>query len=171
MNWYKTSQSDIFQDWFTEEMEKSKKKYIISKDAPSSKEIIVNVYRGFDANLGELKRENNNYILSPKKSEQGVIWFSRNLNVAKGRGEYILEYPLRLKKHFQTVRFNDGSNYEDIPEEIIEQTHPTENCRFFAGMELPEGWFFSYKTEKHIVCSIPLLIKPEMIKLDSHYEQ
>ena len=34
------------------------------------------------------------------------------------------------------------------------------------GYELPEGWFFSYKTEKHIVCTIPIIITQNMIQTD-----
>jgi len=171
MSWYKISQSDTFQDWFTEEAGKSKNRHIVSKEPPAFKTFITTLYRGFDANLDELNKENGNYILSPKKSEQGFLWFSQKLNIAKGRGEYILEYPLQVKRHYQTVHFNDGSSYEDVPEEILDQTIPTDNCRFFAGMELPEGWFFSYKTEKHIVCSVPLIIHPNMIKTDRSYKE
>ena len=166
MNWFKASQSNTFQDWFGEEMEKEKRRSVVSKDPPSSKNLIITLYRGFDADLNKLKRSGENYIFSPEKSEQGAIWFSRSINVAKGRGKYILEYPLNCIKHFQTVHFNDGSAYDDIPKEITEKSNPTENCKFFGGIELPEGWLFSYKVEKHIICTIPILIKPEMIKLD-----
>jgi len=171
MNWYKTSQSDTFQDWFKEETERMKKIHVVSKDEPSVESTILKLYRGFDADLHKLQKSNDNYILSPEKSEQGMIWFSQNINVAQGRGKYLLIYPLRCKKHIQQIHYSDGRIYRAIPEEIQEKTMPTENCKFFGGIELPDGWFFSYKTEKHIVCSIPVLIKPEMIKLDEYYEQ
>jgi len=170
MNWYKISQSDTFQDWFVEETERMKKVHIVSKDAPFIENTTLTLYRGLNVDLNRLQKSNNSFILSPEKSEQGVIWFSQNINVAKGRGKYILIYPLQCKKHIQLIHYSDGRVYRAIPEEIQEKTISTDNCKFFSGIELPDGWFFSYKTEKHIICSVPLMIKLEMMKLDTDFE-
>jgi hypothetical protein len=170
MNWYKKSQSQSFQDWFQEEMEKTKDRRMVKKDPPSSENKTIILYRGFDADLNKLQKSGSNFIFSPKKSEQGVMWFSMDRRVAQGRGKHILEYPLQIKKHFQVIHYSDGSTYNDIPEEIKEQEHPTENCRFWGGIELPEGWFFSYKVEKHIICSVDIIVSPNMIKEDDPEE-
>ena len=171
MNWYKISQSDTFQDWFKEETERMKKVHVVSKDEPSVENVTLTLYRSFDADLNKLHKTGNSYILSPQKSEQGVIWFSQNRRVAEGRGKYILAYPLQCKRHVQATHYSDGRTYKAIPEEILEQTHPTENCKFFGGIELPDAWLFSYKTEKHIICTKDLLISPGMLKLDTGYEE
>ena len=38
-------------------------------------------------------------------------------------------------------------------------------------LELPEGWFWSYKTQKYIISSKPIIISRDMIKKDSEYEE
>ena len=45
-----------------------------------------------------------------------------------------------------------------------------ENCRFYAGIELPEGWYFSYKVQKHIVCDTPIVVSPDMINVQKEVE-
>jgi len=178
MNWfkelkfgYKTSQSDTFQDWFGKEMDKSKGVKVVSKDKPFYKTITLTLYRGFDANIDSLKQVNGNYILSPKKSEQGVLWFSQYLRDAQGRGKYILEYPLEgVKKHLQKIHYSDGHESEMTPQEILDQSKPTENSKIWQGYELPEGWLFSYKTQKFIIRTEDLIVAPNMIKRDEEYE-
>lgn len=171
MNWYKLSQSDTFQDWFGKEIDRIKKVKVISKDKSFYKIITLTLYRGFNANLNSLKQINGNYILSPKKSEQGVLWFSQYLKDAQGRGKYILEYPLEgVKKHLQKIHYSDGHVSEMVPQEILDQSKPTENSKFWAGYELPEGWLFSYKTQKFIIRTEDLIVSPNMIKRDEEHE-
>lgn len=138
---------------------------VVSKDAPSSKKITINLYRGFNGDLNKFQKDTQgNFIFSPRKSEQGVLWFSRSLDVALGRGEHLLTYPLTVTKHFQKVNLSNGSSYEDVPDEILSLSKPTENCRFYGGIELPEGWLFSYKVEKHIICTKDISVATGMIK-------
>lgn len=139
----------------------------IKRDPPTSEPITISVYRGFTANLEELHRENDSFILSPKKSEQKAIWFSRNIQDAQGRGNLLLTYPLQAIKHFQRVYYSDGDYHDEIPEEIIQQTKPTENCKFSGGIELPDGWFFSYKVQKYIISTNPIKITFNMIQPDN----
>ena len=174
MNWYKSSQQTklppIEDDWGYEALKKEPRKEV-SRDAPKKQSVTLLLYRGFDVDLNTLQRSGENYILSPSKSEQGAMWFTHKLirgydpvEYVTGRGSHILTYPLQCTKHSQTIHYSDGSTYDAIPEEILQQTEGTENCRFYAGYELPQGWFFSYKNEKFIICTIKLSVSPNMIK-------
>jgi len=164
MNWYKIAQSGSFQDWFKEDLEKWKGVKEVKRDNPVVANIALVLYRGFDADLNNIKKSGNDYVLSPRKSEQGFLWFTQYRNIAKGRGKYILEYPLEVKKHIQKVYYSNGSESDATPQEILEKNNPTENCRFYGSVELPEGWFFSYKTEKHIICAVDIVVSRDMIK-------
>ena len=131
----------------------------------------LELYRGFDVDLNTLEREGNFYILSPKRSEQGMMWFTHRfinhynpIQYAAGHGDLFLTYSLRCKKHIQTIRWSDGETQETTPQEILDKNIPTENCRFYSGIELPEGWVFSYKMEKFIGCSIKLKVTKDMIR-------
>ncbi len=142
----------------------------VKKDNPTAVPATLVLYRGFDVNLDQLQKSGGGYILSPHRSEQGAMWFTHKWingynykEYVQGRGKYLLTYPLQCKRHIQTVHYNDGTTRDTIPQEIEEKSVPTENCRYYAGYELPEGWFFSYKMEKFIICTIPIVVQPNMI--------
>jgi hypothetical protein len=144
---------------------------IVSVGEPEQKTYVLTLYRGFDVSLERLERRGPYLVLSPKKSEQGLIWFTHNLirgydpiEYVKDRGSHILTYPLQCTRHFQNVLWSDGSTSTTIPEEILQLTTPTENCRYHMGIELPPGWVFSYKYEKFVGCSIELQITPDMLR-------
>lgn len=125
----------------------------------------LKLYRGFTADLKELEQDNQFYFLSPKKSEQGMIWFTHQfingynpLDYAENHGSLLLTYPLQVKKHIQTNHQRNNKTWDSIPDYFAKLSCPTENCRFYAGMELPEGWVFSYKYEKFIGCQIKLKV-------------
>ena len=162
MNWYKKSnnQDDFFSNL--------KNRKIIKRDLPSVRTKMINLYRGFNIDFNKIKKENGYYILSPKKCEQGFLWFAHDLqyDVKKyyvGRGEYVLTYPLEIKEHYETVYWDDNSTSESVPKNINDLSQPTENCKYWGKYELPNGFLFSYKTEKHIVCEIDLKINDSMI--------
>jgi hypothetical protein len=120
--------------------------------------------------MDEIERRDGMMVLSPHKSEQGLIWFTHKLingydpiEYVTGRGKYLLTYPLDCVRHIQRKVFDDGSHYDAIPQEILDATDPTSNSRFYMGVELPEGWVFSYKMEKFIGCGIELLVSPDMV--------
>jgi hypothetical protein len=165
MNWYKKSQSQSFQDFFKEDMDKWKGVKEIKRDNPISQPITLTLYRGFDY---EPQKINNEFILSPEKSEQGVLWFAQNKKYAEGRGKYMLTYPLQATKHTQKIHYSNGQTSDTTPQEILDQNNPTENCKFYGGIELPEGWLFSYKTEKHVICLKKLIVSPGMIKVETN---
>lgn len=160
-------------DFFSIKDWKEKQKYKI-KSPPQQKNITINLYRGF--NYLPPPNPNGTYTLSPQNSEQQSLWFthdyiSRNIDpieYAQSHGKYFLIYPLEAIKHYQTVSYkppyDNESPYTIIPEEINNLTNTTENCRFYSGIELPEGWLFSYKTEKFIVSTIPIIITKDMIQ-------
>jgi hypothetical protein len=143
---------------------------LVKIEDPSSKRIDIDLYRGFDADLRKIKRHENKLILSPHKSEQGLLWFTHKLirgydpiEYAKSRGEWLLTYQLPCVRHYVRKWYDDGSHYDAIPEEILAKTIPQENCRYYMGIEVPEGWLFSYKNEKFIGCTLELLIDESML--------
>ena len=173
--------NDIFgDDWFD-----TPRRKVVEVLKPQSKPYILDLYRGFALDLDSVERRGDSIILSPSKSEQGLIWFTHKfinvnsspdssypsyidyaINQAKKHNRedvYLLKYPLKCTKHTQTKVYDDGSTYDDIPSDIIDKTNPYENCRFHMGIELPRGWVFTYKNEKFIGCSIDLKIEESML--------
>jgi hypothetical protein len=143
---------------------------IVSTSEPQQAKYTLELYRGFDVDVDQLERRGKYYILSPKRSEQGLIWFTHKLiqgynpiEYVQGRGSHILTYPLQCIRHFQTIKWSDGSTSTSIPQEILDATEPTQNGRYHMGIELPPGWVFSYKYEKFIGCSVELQITPDML--------
>jgi hypothetical protein len=149
----------------------SERPSITSVGVPQKEPFVLKMYRGFVVDPHQLEKRGNYLILSPHKSEQGLIWFTHSyirgydpLEYVRGRGTHLLTYPLRCIKHFQEVQWSDGTSSTKIPDEIIDKTNPYENCRFHMGIELPEGWVFSYKTEKFACCSVNLEITFDMLE-------
>lgn len=147
-----------------------KKKKVLKKETNLNRNIVLDLYRGFDANLNDIKRKGDKLILSPDKSEQGLIWFTHILigyydpiDYARSHGEWLLTYPLKCLKHYDRVWYDDGSIEDSIPKIILDKTDPLNNCKFHMGIELPDGWVFSYKTEKFIGCTEELLVDENMI--------
>lgn len=177
MSWYKRSQlatKPQFKqpkpnEWGFDGLDFDPPRNEVKKDSPATKAVTLTLYRGFDVDMNKLQQ--GGMVLSPAKCEQGVMWFTHRLitgydpiQYVTGRGSHLLTYPLQCKQHYQTVHYDDGSTYNEIPEAIQSQTNTMENCRFYQGYELPEGWYFSYKHEKFIVCTIPITVTPNMIK-------
>lgn len=133
----------------------------------------LELYRGFDANIDDIHRRGDKYVLSPQKSEQGLLWFTHKLingydpiDYVKGRGKYLLTYKLKCNRHIQRKTFDDGSTFDSIPDETLKLTDNTSNCKYYMGIELPDGWIFSYKMEKFIGCGIDLLVDRDMISVN-----
>lgn len=147
-----------------------KRNTIVDRGVPTQQPTVLELYRGFDVDVDSLEKQGQHLILSPDKSEQGLIWFTHNLirgynpkEYVQGRGSHILTYPLQCVRHIQELKWSDGSVSTTIPDEIQDLAQPTENCRYHMGYELPEGWVFSYKMEKFVGCGIKLKITPDML--------
>ncbi len=163
-----------FKCWITESLDFLSKpnSKIVSVGQPTKQQKVIQLFRGFSFDPNELEQNGNEFILSPKKSEQNLIWFAHQFSniyknpeeFASGYGDHILTYPLQCVYHSQIVTYDDGTTTQEVPEEIANKSIPTENCSFYRGFELPKGWFFSYKTEKHIVCDHKIMVKKEWIK-------
>jgi hypothetical protein len=149
---------------------------LVEKRPPESKTITLDLYRGFSLDLDKVKRNKGQIILSPSKSEQGMIWFTHKFvnlqtnykeyaisHAGKWDNGYLLTYPLQCTKHYQTKVYSDGSTYDYIPDNILDLTIPTENSSFHMGIELPQGWLFSYKHEKFIGCTKEIQISDNML--------
>lgn len=130
------------------------------------KGIEIILYRNFDANMNEIDKDaNGNWVISPRKSEQGVIWFAHNLQRQPEQyydrgGKYLLTYPLQATYRYVETMYDDGSSSQ---EPLTEGDIPTENSSTWAGYQLPEGFKFSYKTQKHIICEKDLVVPPNYI--------
>jgi hypothetical protein len=151
---------------------------IVSVGKPRQEPYVLELYRGFDVNVDKLQRRGQYFILSPKKSEQGLIWFTHNRingydpkEYVRGRGSHLLVYPLHCIRHLQDEVWSDGYTSNNIPDDIQARTKSTENCRYYSGVELPEGWVFSYKHEKFIGCSVEIEITPDMLRANSTSEE
>ena len=143
---------------------------VVERQPPTTIPYRLELYRGFDMNMNEVERRNGKLVFSPVKGEQELIWFTHKLinnynpvEYASSRGEFLLTYQLDCVRHIERKFYDDGSYYDAIPDEILNQTNPTSDSRLHMGIELPEGWVFSYKTEKFIGCGVELLVSPEMI--------
>jgi len=173
-NWYKkfAQETNIFgddKDWFKKLTDGMPKQ--VSKDEPKVEDVELTLWNGFYGPLSRFDRKGDTLVISPEKNEQGAIWFTHKLitgydpiDYATSHGDYLLTYSLQCKKHIQIVHFDDGSTSERIPEHINGLTNVFENNKYYMGFELPEGWFFSYKNEKFIICTIPLTVTTQMIK-------
>jgi hypothetical protein len=153
-----------------------KRNSIVARGEPIVEPYVLTLYRGFTVDVANLEKSGTDYILSPDRSEQGLIWFTHNLirgydpvEYVKGRGTHILTYPLKCKRHIQELEWSDGSTSTTTPPEFDELVNSFENCRYHMGIELPEGWVFSYKTEKFVGCSTRLKISPNMLQNDPSF--
>lgn len=155
--------AEIFDDLFLPLITPSSIKYV---EPPTAENIIIILYRGMDIDFDRVNLIDNKLRLSPSKSEQQSIWFSRYIEDAKGRGYYILEYPLNAIKHFERVHYEDGQVIGRIPSAIKEKQNELKDCQYHAGIELPDGWLWSYKTEKYIVCKTDLIVDRDMFQED-----
>lgn len=134
----------------------------------------LELYRGFDANLEDLETINDKWVLSPKRSEQGMLWFTHifiggydPVEYAKSHGDWLLSYPLMVKKHYDLVKYENGEIVKESPKEILDELDPTENSEYLCigngCLELPNGWFFTYKSQKFIGTTNKILVSKEMI--------
>ena len=153
-------------DDFSRENDGFEAKKVVKVEPATTKDIVLTLYRGMDLELDNLRREGDYYILSPNKSEQQSIWFSQYIDDARGRGKYILTYPLMVKKHIQVKHLSDGFSYESTPEDLIEEDY-TQDSKIWGGLELPEGWYWSYKVQKYPICKKEIKISQDMLRPDN----
>lgn len=173
-------ENNILDDLFADTRAKIQKRGKPVKRVRKSEPFTFELYRGFDANLDYLELEGDKLVLSPKQSEQGMLWFThmfinqnhhRAKDYVKGRGKWLLTYPLQATKHYDEVTYEDGSVERATPQDIYNKAEPTENSRYYCtgGMEgsycleLPPGWYFTYKMEKFIGTTNKLAVPRHMI--------
>lgn len=125
----------------------------------------LELYRGFDADLDKLEQDAHYYYLSPARAEQGQLWFTHRyiahydpVEYAKAKGRWFMRYELPVVRHVQVNHWDDGDVSNDLPPWWAERARPAEDGRFYAGIELPKGWVFSYKVEKFIGCRVRLRV-------------
>lgn len=181
-------QNDLFDDMFAATKAKIKKRGNVVKSQRKTEPYTFDLYHGSKADLNSLEKEGNNFTLSPEKSEQGLLWFTHifwgiktnpmddehpkptrpaTWLYAKAHGDWVLTYPLKSTKHYDEVEYEDGSTELKAPEEIIEKADPLKNNKFSCFgtycIELPEGWYWTYKTEKFIGTTNAVSFSPDMI--------
>lgn len=172
-------QEYFFDDELDAAKEKIRKRGKVVKKELKTEPFSLKLYHGSKADLESIK-QGSNYVLDPNQSEQGLLWFTHQfingydpLEYAKGHGDWVLEYPLETKKHFDEVQYEDGTIEQKAPDEMVEKMDTTKNSRFmcsfgsmFSGgycIELPEGWYFTYKHEKFIGTSNPVSFSQGMV--------
>lgn len=138
--------------------------------------IIVDLWRGFNGNLKDFEYDEKNYLFSPEYGEQGMLWFtslycscsSDPIEYAKGNREWLTTHKINCKRHIQTNYFDDNSKNEGLPDYWDTLADPSTNCRYYLGIELPEGWVFTSKVQKFIGCKHNLLIpKTSVVPIDN----
>tara|TARA_Y100000034_G_scaffold42710_2_gene52294 strand:- start:16187 stop:16741 length:555 start_codon:yes stop_codon:yes gene_type:complete len=168
------NENNLLDDMFADIKEKIKKRGKAVSTQRQTEPYRFDLYRGFDADLTTLEKQGDNYVLSPKQSEQGMLWFTHHfvrgynaVDYVTGRGEWLLTYPLQATKHYDKVVYEDNSVETRSPDEIVSKAEPTENSEFacFGAycLELPRGWYWTYKTEKFIGTSNKIVVAPGMI--------
>jgi hypothetical protein len=169
----KSSQPDAFKEMFDHDINDVPAEHYkeVKRDPIKATAITLTLYRGFDKDAKRIKREGKNYILSPQGGDQNLLWFAcpffqHNALQTATRGRYLLTYPLQAKKYTETIYYADGSSNDHVPDEYT--GNRLDNNRIYMGYELPEGWYFSYKVEKYIVCEKDLAITPDMISMHGH---
>ena len=168
------SVDDMFSDFF--DKEKNNDRGSVVKTEFITEPYTLTLYRGFNADLDSLEKVADSYVLSPKKSEQGMIWFTHifirgynPIEYAKSHGSLLLTFPLEVKKHYKLTTYDNGEQVEEAPERILNLIDETENQPYMClynefCLELPSGWVFTYKNEKFIGTTNKLLVKPNMIE-------
>ena len=145
-----------------------------------TEDIKLVLYRGL-RNLFDNKEHNpelvthgDDYMLMVDKYPDKLIWFTDNPDFAsKYNGWGLIEYVLPVKKHTKIITYEDGhkSNENIYGGEQVESAYgrglievdPYSNSHLYRGIELPDHWYWSYKTQKHIVCDTDLIIPKEDI--------
>mgnify|MGYP003975508913 FL=1 len=169
------AENNILDDMFGDIREKIRKRGKEIKRERKTEPYSFELYRGFDADLDTLEKVGENFLLSPKQSEQGMMWFTHHFingydakEYVSGRGEWLLTYPLQAMKHYENITYEDGSVDTRAPETVVDKVRTTENSQWscFGSycLELPKGWYWSYKMEKFIVTNNKITVQPSMIR-------
>lgn len=135
------------------------------KEEQQKEERVITLYRNFDANLDKVQKdENGNFIFSPKKCESGVLWFAHDLQGGEkekyyNRGKkYLLTYPLPVTYHYISKTYSDGSvSQTPLNNNVLEDSSTG------SGYTLPDGFLFSNKVQKHIICNKILKVPPSYV--------
>jgi hypothetical protein len=170
-------ENDLFDSMFDKDADeilaRIKKRGKVVKSQPHSEPYTLTLFHGSSVDLESL-RVGDNFVLNPSKSEQGLLWFTHPfirgydpIEYAKGQGDWVMKYPLHTKKLSTDIHYEDGTVVSRAPEEILNKLDPTKNSRFMclsdSCIELPEGWYFTYKNEKFIGTNKKVSFSKDMI--------
>ena len=149
------------------------------------KDITLTLYRGLRNQFDNTKPHpelipyQDGYKLIVSEFPDKLIWFTDNEEFAKNYDGYgLITYNLLVKKHEKLVTYEDGYVSTDFinDNDIVTSGYGNKeikpdiynNNSFYRGIELPSHWYWSYKTEKHIVCDSDLIISKDNIKINNH---
>jgi len=166
-------ENDLFNSMFDDVRDRIKKRGKSVSSKHKTENDTMTLYHGSKANLDSLK-DGNKFTLDPQKSQQGLLWFTHSfirgyaaLEYAKDHGKFVIKYPLQIKKHFIETQYEDGSIKTIAPPEMVEKIDHTENSNFLSVsnycIELPSGWYFTYKNEKFIGTNNKISFSKEML--------
>ena len=170
---------DKFEFGDAADFEKYKNRKEVSR-VSKTENITIKCWRGtskenFDKQV--IDKGSNYFVLDGSKSYEKGLWFTHELqrgyvddpeqfatNYAK---DFLIEYPLSVKKHYDIVTYDDGKTSNEAPkdsDQIIETELSNKLYQYNAVYELPDGWFFTWQIQKHLLCTKPLMIQSNMIK-------
>lgn len=157
---------------------------VVSKQ-PHTLDYVLNCYRGFTKEGFErstVAHQGSTYTLSPKGAMEGMFWFTHDLqprwsidpleyaaNYAERDGSgYLLKYPLKTKKHFIEVKYENGETTTEVSEELAKLVNSTGTSRYghfwSFVLELPQGWFFTWQVEKFIATDQDLVVNANQLE-------
>jgi hypothetical protein len=126
----------------------------------------ITCWRGFDLRSFERDAEEvgGRLYLKGDKAMSGMLWFTYDiqpvhhykpreyaLEHAYGDG-YLLTYPLRCKRSYREISYDNGSSWYEPPEGTRTNTTELDDKGVIGGRlyELPSGWHFTWQVEKNL---------------------
>ncbi len=153
---------------FGNDFDIEKRNYNVVKKEQQVKPINIELYRGFYGDLNKFKQDDQFYYFDPATSEQRQLWFTSRyityynpIEYAINHGDWFMTYSIPAKKHVEITHYEDGRQGES-PRNMGEDS--TKNSSIWQGIELPQGWLWSYKTEKFIGCTLVLKVPKTSVR-------
>ena len=126
------------------------------------KPITLTLYRGINNQNELIDNGDDTYTLNVKRYPDKAIWFTRNDDFANAYSGYaLLTYKLEAVKHSNVYdKVTSAYGRGEI------ESDSSNDSPISYGIELPIGWFWSYKAQKHIVCKQSLIIPKNNVEIN-----
>lgn len=159
-------------------VERGRKRKVVSEEVVEEPYVIT-CWRGFDQRSFErdATSQNGKMVLRGDKAMEGMLWFTHSLQpgdlrpreyaLAHARDDgYLLTYPLKCKRSFKLVKYDDGYEFTDVPDGLRSNQTELRGSDNIGGKfyELPAGWYFTWQVQKHIGFKGELSVEESMIR-------